>query len=148
MFEQRGNLWSYHNEGHWICITTNGFVKKNGECVMGRGCAKEAAERYPELPKLLGQQIKKLGNQLILFPEMRIITFPVKHNWWEEADPDLIRSSCKELVQLVIAGWSDYERVYLPRPGVGNGKLDWDTVVKPILLEEFNGLSSIVVVTW
>jgi len=37
MKELRGNL--FHTPCDVICITTNGFVKRNGEAVMGRGCA-------------------------------------------------------------------------------------------------------------
>ena len=33
-----------------IAITTNGFVKATGECVMGRGCALTAKRLYPQLP--------------------------------------------------------------------------------------------------
>lgn len=35
-----GNMWAIPADAY--CITTNGFVKKNGEAVMGAGCAKEA----------------------------------------------------------------------------------------------------------
>ena len=41
MKEIRGDLFT--QEADTICITTNGFVKANGECVMGRGCAKQLA---------------------------------------------------------------------------------------------------------
>ena len=45
-----------------ICITTNGFVKKDGCAVMGRGCAQEAKNRYPNINKLLGIHINTKGN--------------------------------------------------------------------------------------
>jgi hypothetical protein len=127
MKEGVGNLWNYYDRGFSIVITTNGFVKKNGCGVMGRGCAKEAADLYPNLPLLLGTHIKKDGNTPFkIYPQ--IYTLPVKHNWWEEADPNLIRDSLLLLLPLI---GSD-EVVYMPRPGCGNGRLDWESVVKPV----------------
>lgn len=97
---------------------------------MGRGCALEAAKRYPDLPKILGEKIKQNGNivQPLKWDSRWIIyAFPVKHNWWEIADLELIEQSCKQLSELT------RRRTYLlPRPGCGNGKLDWETQVKPI----------------
>jgi hypothetical protein len=68
-----------------ICITTNGFVKKNGEAVMGRGCAAEANRKWPGLAAEFGKQIKENGNivQLIVGPHCTsngeaILSFPVK----------------------------------------------------------------------
>jgi hypothetical protein len=49
-----------------ICITTNGFVKKNGEAVMGRGCAKQALQRYPSISFTLGNRIVTGGNKVHL----------------------------------------------------------------------------------
>ena len=45
MIEIHGNLWQL--PATWRGITTNGFVRKNGTAVMGRGCAREAATRFP-----------------------------------------------------------------------------------------------------
>ena len=60
----------------------------------------------------------------------RIIAFPVKHHWAQKADLELIRKSAEQLVEI-----SQYcERVLIPRPGCGNGQLNWEEV-KPILEE-------------
>lgn len=143
MKEIKGDMWKYFSDDekykrYVICITTNGFVKNNGKAVMGRGCAAEAAKRMPDLPERLGQLIKEKGNRVILqplgcddaFPECRILTFPVKHNWWEEGDLSLIKKSVKQLKE--IAGKSKEFNFILPRPGCGNGHLDWKDV-KPLL---------------
>jgi len=50
--EDKINLWEYPADAR--VITTNGFVKNNGEAVMGRGCAREAARKYPRLPLFWG----------------------------------------------------------------------------------------------
>ncbi len=128
-----GNLWEYANDPKYIlCITTNGFVKKNGEAVMGRGCAKEAAQRYPKLPKELGYSIKTFGNEIAWFfhDTQELISFPVKHNWWEKADLDLIKKSTEDLYGITTCFPKD--TFILPKPGCGNGQLKWEEV-EPIL---------------
>lgn len=55
-----------------------------------------------------------------------IVFFPVKHHWREQADIELIKRSCGELMELTERqGW---ETVVLPRPGSGNGRLSWEYV--------------------
>jgi len=149
MKEIKGNLWDQDADA--ICITTNGFVKKNGECVMGAGIAKDAAKRYPNMPKKLGGLINKYGNRLHIIGSMiresimklhgetafsYIIAFPVKHKWFEKADLKLIETSCKELVAL--ANDLSWQKVVLVKPGCGCGKLDWETEVKPLVEKELD----------
>jgi len=58
MREATGYLWSwYHKPKTVVLITTNGSIKSDGTAVMGRGCAKQAAERLPHLPGTLGYAI-------------------------------------------------------------------------------------------
>jgi len=121
-----GDLWSEEYDRCWRVITTNGFVKRNGQVVMGRGCAREAATRHPDLPLRLGRLLKRYGNRMFVFRRYRLITFPVKHNWWEKADKELITRSARELYELAV-GWSG-EVFILPRPGCGNGGLRWSEV--------------------
>lgn len=140
MKEVRGDLWEL--PGDIRCITTNGFVKQNGSAVMGRGCAKEAAQRFPSLPRELGKRLTISGNTIHDFPEIGILTFPVKHNWWEEADPKLIRRSADGLRSIALR--RPDLTFLLPRPGCGNGKLKWEDV-KPLLLELPDNVH---IVTW
>lgn len=134
--EVTGNLWDYWGDHNYaLCVTTNGTLKRNGEGVMGRGCAKELCQRYPDAPKLLGQNLKVFGNNVQFItekPAMIVVSFPVKHNWWEKADLALIRTSAKQLKDFIANGF-DHKTWILPRPGCGNGKLDWKTQVKPLL---------------
>lgn len=134
MREQTGNMWDIPADAY--CITTNGFVKKNGEAVMGAGCAKEASKKWPELPRLLGTLIGADGNIVQFIPnaESYLIFFPVKHNWWEAADLELIRQSADALMKGIAA--RNLQTVILPRPGCGNGRLTWPVVkavIEPIL---------------
>jgi hypothetical protein len=64
--EAFGDLWEFDGI---IAITTNGFVKRDRTCVMGRGCAREAAVRFPELPHKLASRISAEGNHVFQFPE-------------------------------------------------------------------------------
>jgi len=88
MKEAKQNIWDLYDSGEVVCITTNGFVKKNGEAVMGRGTARQAVKRWPSLPRLLGNYINEFGNTVYVlpFPAMffpknsppRLVAFPVK----------------------------------------------------------------------
>ena len=81
MQEITGNLFDYINKVDIICITTNGFVKANGECVMGKGCAKEATRRWPGIAKILGSKLQEGTNivhRLIQEENTIIASFPVK----------------------------------------------------------------------
>lgn len=133
MLEIRGNAWDVYLDYDVLCITSNGFVKSNGECVMGAGIAKEAKEKFPKVPRILGAYIKKYGNRCFKLAKVNdtyLVNFVVKHNWWENADIDLIIKSCKEVTEMANKfGW---KKILLPRPGCGNGKLNWSDV-KPIL---------------
>ncbi|WJZ23542.1 Macro domain-like protein [Listeria phage LIS04] len=136
MRELIGDAWTVA-PGSVLCITTNGVVKRNGSAVMGAGIAKQATRRLKGIDEKLGAQLKLRGNhtQLIgyYFPAGKrtaVVAFPVKHHWRDSADINLIQRSAKELVKLSDKlGWSE---IYLPRPGCGNGNLEWSEV-KPIL---------------
>lgn len=112
-----------------LCITTNGFVKNDGACVMGRGIALEAKNKVPGLDYKLGEMIKQYGNRCLRI-KTYLWSFPVKHKWDQEADLKLIKKSCIELMQMIDK--FEIKTVYLPRPGCGNGKLNWEDV-EPVI---------------
>jgi hypothetical protein len=153
MIEVYGNLWDYTSDAR--VITTNGFIKHDGSCVMGRGCAKEAATRYPQFPSVLGARIKQNGNVVMgfTFGNDELITFPVKGvgekccpnksnvvshmqkqfkadqwvpGWALKANMGIIRHSCEQLMHYVHN--HNYSRVVMPRPGCGAGELLWSEV--------------------
>ena len=98
--------------------------------MIGRGCALEAANKWPKLTKILGVIITKHGNRVYYLQEYNLFTFPVKHNWYEKADLALIKQSAERLQQLLLP----HSQCVMPRPGCGNGKLSW-TTVKPVLAD-------------
>lgn len=132
MTEELVDLWEVDCDAR--CITTNGSIKANGRGVMGRGCAKQAKARYFALELTLGRALQGWGNvPVILLPDERplLVSFPVKHEWHERADLDLIAVSARELVKLTDG--AHWQTVVLPRPGCGNGGRSWEREVRPIL---------------
>lgn len=142
--EQYGDLFKVRTDA--ICITTNGFVKKSGHAVMGRGVAKQATTIWPWMSEVLGKKIDLFGNitqvvaKVDILPHLDdglrvrskiyVVSLPVKHAWFEGADPKLITLSIQQLISLRNTfGW---RQVTLPRPGCGNGGLDWKEV-RPLL---------------
>lgn len=142
MREAFGDLWTMRADA--ICITTNGYVTAAGRGVMGRGVAAQAKRRFPGIEEALGEALTRSGNhtQVIAWwgDAVAIVAFPVKHVWQDAAKLGLIRRSCGELVALADeprgkAGRT-WDRILLPRPGCGNGRLDWKDVrpvIEPLL---------------
>lgn len=140
MISTTGDLWTYGNPDARV-ITTNGFRKANGECVMGRGCAREARDKYPGLAKRIGDRIGETGNHAYVFdvdePWM-LVTFPVKPVTGAKGEPGFSSMASMEIIEasawrvLTMAesyGWSE---IVMPRPGAGNGGLSW-RLVKGVL---------------
>lgn len=136
MKEVRGNLWTWDPPGSEVVkirvITTNGTIRKDGACVMGRGCAVEALRKFHGINYILGTLIQEQGNHVHLLPfsegDWQVVSFPVKHHWADMADLMLIRRSAEELVKLADEHLKPGEVVILPRPGCGNGQLTWNVV--------------------
>lgn len=127
MREQKGNMWTIDADVR--VITTNGIVKSNGAAVMGKGVASQARDKYPDVDFLLGKYLKKYGNRVFVLAD-DLVSFPVKHNWRNPADLELIKLSAAQLVALTNKkGW---EQVVVPLPGCGAGQLRWEDV-KPVL---------------
>lgn len=131
MIEVYGNAFQLAKGYDILCVTSNGDTNRLGNAVMGRGIAKAIQEFYPEIPKIFGAALRKNGNKvqhiLTSKHDVDVVSFPVKHHWFENADIELIKRSCKELIT-----YAQNRKVLLPRPGCGNGHLDWNAV-KPII---------------
>lgn len=146
-----------------LCITTNGYVKKNGQAVLGRGVAHQASQLLPDLPVVLGSQLKHGGNHIHLLNGQSPIwlSFPVKPHHvindgtnvvghmkyamgafvpgcFAKAELPIIEASCHELV--AIANTHGFEKVLIPKPGCGAGELKWEDVrpvIEPLLDDRF-----------
>ena len=155
MKEARRNLWAAVGRVDAVCITTNAQVNRDGQAVMGRGCALEAAERWPQVRRNLGRRLQQSGNlphilaivgdafyyevndasplsSMALDGGSLLVSFPVKQHWRDAADPALILASALRLVAL--ADEMKWRCVVLPRPGCGNGRLIWEEQVLPLLV--------------
>jgi len=169
MEEVTGDIWEKWDEGgrDAIVIPTNGYVREDGANIMGAGLAKDAADRYPDLPWLNGKAISRFGVGVFCFPVDHgwLVTFPVKPASVVSADP-------AEIDKLVIAskrgkyapgqtipGWAmkarlwdikrgvsrlsplsqamRWEGILIPRLGCGRGELSWDEV-RPAMAESLD----------
>jgi hypothetical protein len=120
------NIWELHKKNKWVVVPTNGYVKHNREAVMGRGLARQAKDKFPELPHELGEKLLVFGNVVFVFPNQHVVTFPVKHHWQSKASIELIKRSALDLYhQLTL--WK-IDEIYIPRVGCGNGQRSWDEI--------------------
>ena len=146
MQELYGDIWEQHKLGRWTIITTNGAIREDGKCVMGRGVAKQAADKFSGLPRRLGDALKTGGNIVHVFEDLKIITLPVKHDWREQADLELIETSLQQLVAWANVPPRKHGKFYMVRPGCSNGRRDWETEVKPLCARYLDG--RFVIVEW
>ncbi len=129
MHEAIGDIWDYIDQGVVIAITTNGSLTRDGRAIFGRGVARQAVQRFPEIAEKLGDLLARQGNH-VFYLGGGIISFPVEETAWSLPDLRIIARSARELRELVdIERW---QRIIVPRPGCGGGGLAWQDV-KPIV---------------
>lgn len=133
MREMQVDIWSYQGQAV-IAITTNGSLTRDGRAIMGKGVAKQAAERFPELRHQLGRLLQVRGNHVHeIMPGL--VSFPVEETPYSLPELRLIRRSAEELRLLTDqCGWT---QVLVPRPGCGGGGMRWQEV-QPVLEEFFD----------
>lgn len=144
-----GDIWDLHARGLYVVDPTNAFVKKSGENVMGRGISAQAKQRFPGVAADYGRALLErvrpgipagayvsrsdLRDPLIIAdPARRLLFAIVKRNWHEPAEADLIERSLTALASWMMA--NPDAQVALPRIGCGNGGLDWERVVRPLVV--------------
>ena len=124
----KGNLFTSNSK---VIVNTVNTVG-----VMGKGIAADFKKYYPEM----FQQYKvrcdngafDIGNLFLYKTSNKwVLNFPTKKHWREKSTLDYIE---KGLVQLV----SDATRlqitdISMPKLGCGNGGLEWETEVKPLV---------------
>ena len=131
MIQNNGNMWkNYGLANHKLLITTNSFVKSNGELVMGKGIAQEAKDKFPDLPRKCGETILGLNAHLKFYGVIMISDslgiFQVKYNWSDNALLKLIEGSTIMLDKL--ARTNNRLTFNLNFPGIGNGRLNYNQV--------------------
>lgn len=138
-------MWDVFGKTDLFMITTNPIIRKDGAVVMGRGIAKEAATRFPQLPYEFGRMVKFMTIQDVSRKTMwssigvigqydlqNIGFFMVKNHWKQPAELDIIRRSADELKNSPFT--RQYKRIDLNFPGIGNGKLNREDVL-PLMQE-------------
>lgn len=137
MILERGDMWSAFGKGAFM-ITTNPIRRKDGAVVMGRGIAKEAKDRFPELPYDFGRQLELMPHladtigYIGSYDNVPIYYFMVKSHWREPASLEIIERSVAAMDYWgYIADFYD-RRIDLNFPGIGNGQLKREDVL-PLL---------------
>lgn len=146
MRELTGDIWQLSDKNtDWIVVPTNIGWKSDGKNVMGRGLARQATRRWPELAQIYGDFCRTYGETtpiMLYRPQVNrwcetLLLFPVKPlnvekpylSWRQPADLDLIRRH--SLVLQSIAPQCR-GKILMPSVGCGNGGLD-ETQVLPVL---------------
>ena len=109
--------------------------------VMGKGIAKDFKQIYPEMFKQYQEICEKgsfgIGNLWLYKTTNKwVLNFPTKRHWRQPSRPEYIAAGLKK--------FADVYHVYgitsisFPLIGCGNGELDWETQVQP-LMEQYLG---------
>jgi len=134
MILEKGNMWSVWGKTDLFLFTSNPIVNKDGLAVMGRGIARQLADRHPEVRREFGRYLTDpdptfyFCDRLGVFDNQLVGFFMVKNHWREPANLDVIKNSTSELRLMA----DHYDRVDLNFPGIGNGRLKREEVL-PII---------------
>ncbi|MAG39689.1 hypothetical protein CMI41_01855 [Candidatus Pacearchaeota archaeon] len=157
MIEITGNLFE-QTDACAIAITTNGFIKRNGEAVMGRGCAAQAKSKWPTISRELATNLNVVGNipSVLFLPSTlpySVLSFPVKHEHVicnDDKTNVVTHMRSKFEPGQRVPGWASvadsdliiqsakhlvrladtysYQKIVVPRPGCGAGELNWEQI--------------------
>jgi hypothetical protein len=103
---------------------------------MGKGVAKEFKGLYPEMFKIYRQLCERhqfsIG-QLLLYktPHKWVLNFPTKKDWRNPSRPEYIDAGLKKLVEVYAE--TGIHSLAMPLLGCGNGELEWQRVVRPLV---------------
>lgn len=143
----KGDIWAFREA--FIVIPTN------LEGVCGRGLAKQMVDKFEGVGRTLRTEGRsgKLANQwadaeMLQFftpeayeagltphtPYYRLVPFPVKRSWKDEADLNMIELSCRKLVALLNQVRNPFYCI-MPQVGCGFGELKPENVIP--LVEEW-----------
>jgi len=104
--------------------------------VMGKGIAKEFKDYYPEMFTQY-QRVCERGEfqvgQLWLFktPRKWILNFPTKRHWRQPSRPEYIEAGLAKFVNTYAE--NSITSISFPMLGCGNGELDWEQTVQPLM---------------
>ena len=108
----------------------------NTQGIMGKGLAFQFKKKFPNNYKLYLQKCSNnsfdIGTELVWIEEDNkiVINFPTKRSWRENTKPEYIDEGLKQLKILIKK--LNIKSIAIPPIGAGNGKLDWDIVLKKL----------------
>lgn len=137
MILEKGDMFSMWGKTDLFLFTSNPIVNKRGLAVMGRGIAKQLADRYPDVPVAFGNKLRSFTedpdtwqcDEIGSFDGQRVGFFMVKDHWSNTARLDIIQQSAEDLIQWIEETDDPLERVDLNFPGIGNGRLNREDVL-------------------
>lgn len=141
MILHKGDMFDVWGKTDLFMFTSNPIVNKQGLAVMGRGIAKQLADRIPTIrkdfaDKILSDPWHMPSGWFATYDEQPVGYFMVKSHWAEPAKLEIIKRSLGSLVDYIteeVAIWENKDlRIDLNFPGIGNGKLKREDVL-PII---------------
>lgn len=130
-----GNMFSMYGKTDNFIVTTNSFITKAGELVMGRGIALQLKDRIPDIATDFGSKIKHMGKYYLIeasqnYGQTKFWAFQVKTHFKEKASLGLISVAVLRLREL--ANLNVGQRFDMNFPGIGFGYLRVEDV-KPVI---------------
>ena len=111
--------------------------------VMGKGIAKDFKRIYPDMfqqyQKLCEQQMFDIGELWLYKTNNRwVLNFPTKRHWRNPSRPEFIEMGLKKFVRKY--HMYGITTVSFPQLGCGNGELDWEQQVRPLMEKHLHHL--------
>lgn len=141
-------------KGDLLAAKTEAVVNTiNTVGAMGKGIAKQFANKYPELLRVYRQKCKEKKintGEMFVFeldtdnPKI-IINFPTKKHWIDNSKMSYIIDGLKSLVEEIQQ--RNIKSISIPPLGCGNGNLEWKNV-KPLIEEAFQVLPEVEVIIY
>jgi len=131
-----------HQKGNIFASTAQTLVNPvNLVGVMGKGLALEFKEKYPPMfdqyKRLCDQKKFKIGMLHLWKGHPKwVLNFPTKLDWRDLSGPEIVEAGLFKFVNTFKE--KGINSAAFPRLGCGEGGLDWEDVVKP-MMEEYLG---------
>lgn len=112
--------------------------------VMGKGIAKTFKDVYPEMFRQYQQLCEKkqlhTGKLWLYKTDHKwILNFPTKAHWRQPSKPEYVEGGLKTFVSsYAVQGITS---IAFPKLGCGNGELDWEAVVQPMMIQYLGNLA-------